>query len=78
MVLGVVIVLWSVDAFVVVPPSLNDLDIIDLLIGVVIAGTLVAGGEERVEAPAPRAHRVRQPLRSGPAQVGPGLQRASL
>ena len=44
MVLGVVIVLWSVDAFVVGPPSLNELDIIDLLIGVVIAGTLVAVG----------------------------------
>jgi hypothetical protein len=44
MLLGVVIVLWSVDAFVVGPPSLNELDIIDLLICVVIAGTLVAVG----------------------------------
>jgi hypothetical protein len=44
MLLGVVIVLWSVDAFVVGPPRLNELDIIDLLICVVIAGALVAGG----------------------------------
>jgi len=44
MVLGVVIVLWSVDAFVVGPPHLNELDIIDLLLGLVIAGTLGAVG----------------------------------
>ncbi|MGZ4132216.1 MAG: hypothetical protein ACXVWF_04140 [Actinomycetota bacterium] len=40
MALGVVVVLWSVDAFVVGPPSLNELDIIDLVLCGVIAGTL--------------------------------------
>lgn len=43
-VLGLVIVLWSVNAFVVGPPSLNELDIIDLLLCLVIAGTLAAVG----------------------------------
>jgi hypothetical protein len=44
MALGVVIVLWSVDAFVVGPPNMNELDIIDLLLCVVVAGTLGAIG----------------------------------
>ena len=40
MALGVVVVVWAVDAFVIGPPRLNELDIIDLLLCVTIAITL--------------------------------------
>jgi hypothetical protein len=43
LVLGVAIGLWSIDAFVV-HAKLNELDVIDLLLGMVVAGTVVAVG----------------------------------